>query len=337
MSMELVINSIIDLVNKNIIAKTNVTSDVYTGDFVVNVENSFQFKENQEIVLIDWTYNVEGGEHYNVFEYAKVDSVNNTHAITLTDPVVGNWSLANNSFVQKTIGHNPLYENNVLYGDREVIPTDQVVVAVEGASLSNEWLYIQGGLSEEYRIQIIIYSKDIKFEDGRKVMDRYSEAIYQLMNNNIHMDISNVETFLTLDYLGLTNYPLNTVVIDDTPDNRTEFVLSTTFTPTFQYQLQDNLNATKWFNVINVDWASSPGNIILTIDNPQPTNITMGDYGLCRRWHEYIYDARVDNITYGKVSKGSALLRASELSWFGKTITEHKFPQRSNRVEPTNK
>jgi len=311
MAVEILVDALIDIVNRNIIAKTNVTSNISTGDVIVNVENSFQFKPNQEVVLIDWTYNVEGSAHYNVFEYAKIQSVNNTTSITLESPAVGNWLTSDNTFVQKTIGHSPLYENNVLYGDRQVIPTDQVAIAIEGASLSNEWMYIQGGLSEEYRMKVIIYAKDIKFEDGRRVLDRYSDAVYQLLNDNIHLDVNNVETPLTEDYQGLT------------------------LSPSFQYQMQDNKNATHWFNVKSVDWVSSPGNIILTIDNPQVVDITMADFGLCRRWHEYIYDARVDGVTYGQVSKGSAFLRAAELSWFGKRINEHRFPQRSNRVNTT--
>ena len=142
------------------------------------------------------------------------------------------------------------------------------------------------------------------------------------------MDITNVETPLTADYTAFGS----TIYIEDTTSNREEFVLSTTFTPTYQYQLQDNLHASHWFNVTNVDWTTSPGNIILTINDPQEWDFTTVEFGLFRRWHNYIYDARVDSITYGQVSKGSALLRASELSWFGKTITEHKFPQKSNRV-----
>ena len=58
--------------------------------------------------------------------------------------------------------------DNVYYGDREVIPSTDMAIAVEPLSLSNEWIYLQGGLSEEYRVSIIVYGKDVETEEGMK-------------------------------------------------------------------------------------------------------------------------------------------------------------------------
>ena len=40
-NMEQVIDGIIDLINKNLVSKSNVLSDVLTGDIMVNIENAF--------------------------------------------------------------------------------------------------------------------------------------------------------------------------------------------------------------------------------------------------------------------------------------------------------
>jgi len=332
MAIEIIIDSIIDIINKNIIAKTNVTSNVTSGDILVHVEDSFQFANNQEIVLIDYGYNVEGSVHYQIFEYAKILEVNNTTTITLSTPVVGNWLVSDNAFVQKTIGHAPLYENNVYYGDREVIPFDQMAVAVEPASLSNEWIYIQGGLSEEYRVKILIYGRDIKFEEGRRILDRYSDTIYQLLLNNIHLELVNYHTPLLANYVSGTNQ----IIIEDTTENRAEITANVATDP-YDYQMQDNEGASCWFHIMSISYSVDPilGPIMtLTTDVVFDSGFNVADFAILKRWDrvEYIYDSRVDGITYATVSKGSAVLRASELNWFGKKVNEHVFPQRSNRV-----
>lgn len=335
MAIEIIADALIDIINKNIIAKTKVTANVTSGDILVHVENSFQFSPDQEIVLIDYGYNVEGNTHYQIFEYTKIAEVNNTTTITLTAPAVGNWLLAENAFVQKTIGHAPLYENNVFYGDREVIPLDQMAVAVEPASLSNEWIYIQGGLSEEYRLQILIYGRDVKFEEGRRILDRYSDAIYELLNNNTHIELDNYHAPLASNCVSGTT----TITIDYTTDNFTNITVNAADDP-YDYQLQDNEGASCWFHITNITTSGTidtPGaTMVCTIDsvNLPFSTFLISDFAILKKWHrtEYIYDSRCDAATYGKVSKGSAFLRASELSWFGKKVNEHTFPQRSNRV-----
>jgi len=327
MPIEIITDAIIDVINKNMIAKTNVSSDITIGDTVIEVVNSFQFADGQEIILVDTGWGVPGSVHYNIFEYAKVSEVNNTTSITLTDPVEGNWLTADNAYIQKTIGHAPLWENNVFYGDREVIPFDQMAVAIEPVSLSNEWIYLQGGLDEEYRLKILIYGRDIKFEEGRRILDRYSDAIYQLLLNNIHLEIDNYHTPLTANYTASSS----TVVIEHTPENVANITVNAATDP-FDYQMQDNEGASCWFHVDSISIGG--GNMTLTVSPTYDSDFNMADFAILKKWHrtEYIYDSRVDGVTYGTVSKGGAFLRASDMNWFGKKVNEHIFPQTSNRV-----
>jgi len=327
MPIEPIVDGIIDMIDQNMIARTNVTSNVLTGDIIINVEDSFRYRDNEEIVLIDYNYNVPGTDHYNIFEYAKIDTVNNTRSITLQDPVEGNWTLADKSFIQKTIGHSPLYTDQIYYGDREVIPFDQMAITVEPQSLGNEWIYIQGGLSEEYRIMITIYGKDIKFEEGRRILDRYSDSVYQLLNDNLHFDVNNYETPLMQNVVTGSNV----VVVEDTPENEQYFTLSPTNPPVAEYQLQDNNGASCFASIINRVIAG--GFITLTLDIDAGQDYTKSEFGVFRKIGTYIYDSRVDAVTYGEVSKGSAYLRASQLSWFGKLVNRFRFPQRSRGVD----
>ena len=326
MPIEPIIDTIIDLINKNLVAQTNVVSNVYTNDTIVNVENSFHFRPNQEIVFIDYGYNIKNDPHYQKFEYAKVKQVNNTSAITLTAPIISNWTLAKKSFIQKTIGHWPLYSDQIYYGDREVIPTDKMAITVEGSTMSNEWLYLQGGLSEEYKVSIKIYGKDIKFEEGRRILDRYSDTLVQLLNNNIHIGLLEYSTPLLLNVSAGSS----TIVIEDNADNQANITPSINIQPMLKdmtqvYQLQDNKGVSYWFNITNI--ATSGGFMTITIDTPSQNGYQLSEYAVIKRFGAYIYDSRADAATYGYIPKGSAILRASEISWFGKFVNEFQFPQ----------
>ena len=50
------------------------------------------------------------------------------------------------------------------------------------------------------------------------------------------------------------------------------------------------------------------------------------------RFGGYIYDSRADSATYGVISKGSAILRASKIGWFGKFVNEFTFPQKAQDI-----
>ena len=326
MSIELIADGIIDLIKKNLIAETDVISDVSIGDTTIFVENAYRFHADEEIVLIDYGYDQPTHAHYHIFEYARIKSVDSTTQITLYDSTVGSWTVANQAFIQKTIGHSPLYADNVLYGDREVIPVDDIAITIEPESLNNEWIYIQGGLSEEYRIRIMIYGKSIETDEGRRILDRYSWAVYSLLNSNIHIDVNDVEAPLLNDYIAGTNQ----IVIEDNAFNRENFIVEAYPKPA-NYLLQDNQAATCWFRITNR--VISGGMIHLTMSHVFDDDFVLSEYAVLRKKGLYIYDSRVDGIQYGQVSKGSAFLRASEISWFGKRVNEHVFPQTSDGVD----
>ena len=320
-----IVDAMLDLIKKNLIAKTPVTADVFIGDTVIPVTNSFHFKPNQEVVLIDYDYNVSGTPHYEKYEYAVVKSVDDTRTITLTEPIKSDWFLARMTSLQKTIGHSPLYEENVLYGDREVIPENEIAITVEPVSLTNEWIYLQGGLSEEYRITFMVYGKSVKTEEGMRILNKYTEALYQLVNDNLHLNIDNIQTPILDDVLSGDTM----IYIDDTPENRENFVISATLDD--QYELQDNLTPPCFFSDV-VNRIVGGGKICLEVDPPVGTDYLISEFGVLTRLNRYLYDSRVDNVTWGMTQKGSAVLRAAELSWFGKEVNEHFFPQPDKRV-----
>jgi len=338
-SLVTLIEGMIDIIDKNLVSKSNLMSNALTGEILIKVEDSFHFSDGQEIILIDYGYNDVASPHYQKYEYGKINKVINTHYITLTTPIVdpsGGWYVSNGGFIQKTIGSVPLYSDRILYGDREVIPTEDMAITVEPLSLSNEWLYIHGGLSEEYRVSIMVYGKNLETEEGMKILNLYTDAIYEIFNQNIHIDIDNYGTPILANVAAGTTL----VVIEDTPDNRENFLPSDSITDDLVYELQDNIGVEIDLYATSV---TTPGDgkiyINLSRTDPAPWGITplnraynMQEYATLRRHGTYFYDSRIDNIDYGMVQKGSAYVRAAKLNWFGKKIKEYKFPQQSLRV-----
>lgn len=322
-----IVDAIVDLVKKGIIAKTNVASDVVIGNTIVPINNAFQFRADDEIVLIDYGYNQDGHVHNNVFEYAKIKQVNNTNAITLHQPLEGNWLVSDGAFIQKTVGHSPLYDGNVYYGDRAVIPIDQMAVTVEPMSMSNEWMYLQGGLNQEYKLQITVYGKDAKMDEGKRIVDKYTDQIYQLLNDNMHMNVDGYDAPLVSDALSGDME----VLVADTPDNRENFDPNSPLYSMNYYALQDNARTMCWG--VNVSSISYGGGILrIQLAAPLDDDFKLTEYAVFRRSGRYIWDSRASAVTYGTIQKQSGLLRAGQIDWYCKWVNDHRFPQSSKRT-----
>ena len=322
-----VAEGIISLIKRNIIAKTDLSRNINAGDSLVFVDNTFHFNAGEEIVFIDSGYNTEGDSRYQIFEYSQILRVVNTHVLELSSPIVGDWTTARASFIQKTIGHSPLYEENVLYGDRDVIPTDFMAITIDPKALSNDWLYLQGGLSEEYKMTIMVYGMDIKTHEGRIILDKYADAVYNLFISNLHIDVDNYYTPILNDAVENETQ----IIIADTAENRKKFVLSSTLNDPRSYMLQDNNGGgCGYFEITSITYGG--GIMTININMPIPRTYNVSEFGALLRLGRYFYDTRIDSINYGQVSKGSAVLRAAELSWWGKEVNEVSFPQANKNI-----
>jgi len=327
------VDGMIDIINRNLIAKSNLISNALTGEILINVENSYHFVDGQEIILIDYGYNDVSSPHYNKYEYAVVKEVNNTFWITLEQPIQdpdGGWMVSDKAFIQKTIGHSPLYTDRIYYGDREVIPTEEMAITVEPVSLSNEWIYIQGGLSKEYRMAINVYGKDIETEEGMRILNKYTDALYDLFMGTLHINIKPYYVPILANITAGTSY----VYVEDNSDNREELVATPTNFLT-DYLIQDNLHVEHDFAIIAVSPTVPDGSGVMRLTLSRVKGVSANfqydystlQYAVLIKYKRYFYDSRVDGIEYGVVQKGSAFIRAARLNWFGKEVEEHVFPQ----------
>jgi len=78
----------------------------------------------------------------------------------------------------------------------------------------------------------------------------------------------------------------------------------------------------------SISSSSSLGDVCwVELSYPLTRDFLIKDKATLRRKKRYTYDSRISDITYGMVQKGSAMMKAAKLSWFGKESESFKFPQ----------
>jgi len=304
MPVEQLIDGMINVLKKNVVARTPLTQDVLTGQGIIKVDNTFHFEDVNEIVLFQ-----NGSE--NDLNWHTIAKIIDTNTIQLLQPVTMDFTVAQGAQIQKALGNTYVFPEDILFGDREVIPNpNRIVITVDPDTLSNEWIYLMGGLDEDYRLTISIYAKDDSFVDGMRIISKFADSIYHLLNGNIHLDIVNDETPLTADLaIGIRDVSIaSTAQWPADQDHR--------------YELQDNENVEIDFAI---DSVVSP--TVVRLSRTTVKNYQVARKGILRRRVRYLYESRVDKVEFGYISKENVVFKAARLSWFGKETEEYGFPQ----------
>jgi len=304
MPIEQLIDGMINVLKKNVVARTLLTQDAPVGTNVLKVENTFHYEDVNEIVL----FQDGSGDDLN---WHTIFKIVDTTTIVLLQPTTRDFLVGNNATIQKALGNTYIFDEDILFGDREVIPNpNRVVITVDPNTLSNEWIYLMGGLDEDYRMTITIYAKSDEFVDGMRIISKFADSIYHLLNGNIHLDIVNDETPLT----GDISIGSNLVTIGSTASWQAD--------EDHRYELQDNTN-------VEIDFAinSVVDPTTLQLSRRTVKNYEIARKGILRRRVRYLYESRVDQVEFGYISKENGLFKAAQLSWFGKETEEYGFPQ----------
>ena len=304
-SLEQVCDGVINLIVKNAGARTALTASLLTGGSVATVDNTFHFNDAEQIVFID-----TNDRH---IEYNSILKITGTNTMLLCNPVQSDFLTTDTATVQKAIGNVPLASNAVLFGDREVIPNPDLTIVVDPITMNgSEWMYLMGGLNVQYNLVITVYVKLDSHDHAIRVTQKYGDYLYELLMNNLHLDVVNDDRFLTSDAAA----GQKDVVISDA----TGFAIDTA---SHRYEIQDTQKAETDFYVFGVT-----GNTI-TLDRNLENTYLVSDKAVFRRKMRYIYNALVTEVEYGFIQKGSQMFKASRLTWWGKEIVEIMFPQRT--------
>jgi len=211
-TVETLVDGMIALLKKNLIAHSPLIADAHIGDTVIYVEDTLRFEKFQNIILMDNNSTMDP----NTFSFTGVefrtiwDDIGNVNQLVLKDPLTRDFLVSDNGRVQKTLKDTVLFEQDVLFGDRQVIAFDHLAICVEPENVSSEWLALQGLLGNDYKMSIIVYVKSGGVGGGEEAAQRiciaYADTIKKLLIGNIHVDLSLDTTPLMRDACPGTQY-----------------------------------------------------------------------------------------------------------------------------------
>jgi hypothetical protein len=303
-SLEQVCDGMINLIIKNAGARTLLTADALVGATTLAVESTVHFQDSEQIVLID----INDGH----VEYHSILSLDGINSLRVVQPLESNFLVGDTATMQKAIGNVSLAENAVLFGDREVIPNPELTITVDPTTMNSmEWMYLRGGLSMQHNLIITVYAKLDTHDNAIRVVQKYGDYLFDLIMNNLHLDIVNDEVFVTQDVAEGSN-------VVHVPS-----IEGWNIDPSLRYELQDNNHANIDFSVVDV--RSGPPRIIL--DRPTNVEFKVSEKAIFRRRVRYIWNALVSEVEYGFIQKNSQMYKACKLNWWGKEVNEVMFPQ----------
>jgi len=328
-----VADGMISLLKQNLVSNTVLIQDAHIGDTAIYVDNNLRFDRNNNIVLMgnNSVYNPDAGEITGMEFHIVRDNITETNKIVLKEPLEKDFLVENNGRIQKAIKNGILFAKDILYGDREVIPFDYIAITVDSEKFSSEWLALRM-MSDEFRLGINIYVKNggtpEEEELNMRIRDAYANAIYNLLMGNIHLDVALEDTLLKEDAIAGTNYVY--ISASDAANWQID--------PCWRYNVQDNFGANQDFTIVDCDLSSnssssssftSPSNDIYTVclGGNLSRNFLVKDKAVLRRINRYMYDSRASDIEYGVIQKGSTILKAAKISWWGKESRDYYFPQ----------
>jgi hypothetical protein len=413
-AMEPLIEGMQNFLRTNLVAYSPLIADAFAGDTEIFIENTFRFNDFDDILIMDDNAAFDADtQAITGVEFLTVDGQpTEVTRLKLSSPLQKDFLVADNGRMQKSIKRTILQQKDILYGDRAVITFDYVAVTIEPEAKSQEWIALEGLLSSEYRMSIIVYVKSggqgDEEETAIRVVSAYADAINSLLMGNIHLDLAIDSTPILADVcIGDTSVVIGSNVAHAWPADTCSV-----------YDIQDNFHSEHFFGIVDPHESSSSSSSCLSTDYGSTSSVRSsnssvrssssssssvnssstssesslsssssrsssssststqsgtssssdstssqtpssssspstsssqssmgGDFHevmltaatttrfnvenkpFLRRNKRYFYDSRVENIEYGTVQKGSAVLKAARITWYGKETNSFIFPQ----------
>lgn len=195
-----------ELFKRNLVAGTILLSDASSTDTILNIANTLRFEKGDEIIVMDDTcvWNEDANQRVGL-EFHTVEEVTDVSHLRLKLPLQKSFLLSDNGRIQKAIRNVPLYPKDIYFGDREAITWDYVAICVEPQAQLTEWLALGGLLSNEYRMSLMVYVRMAGSGEMEEYAQRtciaYADAIENLLNGNIHLDLTVDEIPILVDVL----------------------------------------------------------------------------------------------------------------------------------------
>jgi hypothetical protein len=289
MAMAEILDSARRIIYKWVSTSSRINLDLIRGDTVISVADARRFTNGDQVMLKNST----------VYETALiVDSVDtDAHLVTLTTPVLNDWTISENTVLIKTI--NEQFVQGIYIGDPDVISRFPAIT-VNGVSRSSEWLTLES-TKERYEIEVTVYVKESTHEEGYRFLMDIADEIQKGLKRNIMPLVSDYNlTSLSRDITAgdLTIYvddrslfESNARIIIEDPYETQEVWVSTGW----DEEDDPSQQAARLSDCAEFDFSASNTNIIV------PTR--------------HVFNSWPSDIQYGSIHKGE-LLKAAKISWF---------------------
>ena len=284
-----VLDSVRRIIYKWVNTSSVINLNVTRGDTVISVADSRRFTPGDQVMLKNST----------VYETALiVECVDfSSGLITLTTPVLNDWTIAENTVLIKTI--NEQFVQGIYIGEPDVI-TRFPAITVNGVSRSSEWLTLES-TKERYQIEVTIYVKESTHEEGYRFCMSMADEIQKGLKRNIQPLVSEYNlTSLTRDITAgdLTIYVDNRslfesysrIIIEDPYESQEVWVVAL-----YDSEEDPSQQAARLSDCAHFDFDASNTNIIV------PTR--------------HVFNSWPNDVQYGVIHKGE-LLKAAKISWF---------------------
>jgi hypothetical protein len=277
------------------LATTEVlTADLAVGGDVVTVGNASRYRPGDEIFIMSTSVGTA--------EPLVIEDVEAWDTIRLESASQRGWTVAETSFIQKAIGHQPL--KRVYVGDLNRIP-DFPSITVFPVSEDNSW-WALGATEHDQKVGIRIYAQTHNFERSEVLLAKYAKAVREILIDHIHPIINSRTEFFPL----AADLPVGGTVVS--------------ISDTSSFSVGDMV-----FIRDTQPQPRSVENVIRTVLSPNQIEVSVPsrfEYLVARqaellRVERYLYDTRPSSIRYGYVpGKGGSLLRGAEIGWYGKEV-----------------
>lgn len=298
MAMEEVLDGVRRIVHKWVNTVTRLTANAAVGDTQLTVRSTRRFQIGDEVMLHDATIYETG--------LSVVQVIDDT-TIVLASPILNNWTVGQNSVLQKTI--NEQFIQGIYIGDPDVIPM-YPAITINGISRASEWMTIES-TKERYELEISVFVREATHEAGYRFLMALTDTIQLGLKRNIWP--------LAYDY-DVLSLSENIVAGDH------------------NIRLNNRDQLYGWRRIIIEDETESQENWIDRIYTEDTVSVHLVD-AVCSSFstantsivvpHRFLYNSWPADIDYGKIHKGE-LLRASVIHWFAEE-EESQFLRRTEQ------
>lgn len=276
------LRSLKKIIERKVVNIQTIRSNLSVGDTTIPVKSAKRFEPCSEIVI--YRDGEEDGELHTI------DSIVDYRTITVTEPVLENYSTSNTKVQNLINGNN--WIRGVYIGDPPVIPR-YPAITIYGNSRSSEWLTLES-TSEKYDVSISVYIEAAFYDKGFEYVLNLTKAIERTLYFNMY---------------PLTNPFYTTVLTNDVSDTDTVIRVE-----------DDTLNQLiAWFFIENDKYTKHAkpkcylGNGVIELVAPIGVPFSAGDEVIFPGRH--FYECRPQSTEYGNIVKNS-LLWGSRISYF---------------------